>query len=327
MSVKASTVVHRNLVTYGHHPAAYGTGGVVTEAGGYRIHTFLNDGNQLTLDTFGVVNAPLTVDILVVGGGGAGGNSTSVWGTPNLKGGGGGAGGVLHRTGVYVVAPVSVGIGVGGNRSYVVGNSGYSGVESAFGAYIAREGGGGGGGGSTSEVGKDGGSGGGSGRGFGSAQYGGGQGTVGQGHDGGGRFDAYMMYYSGGGGGGAGTQGAWPGVGSPKGDGGLGYLCDISGTPTYYGGGGGGGSSYLWSVDHWSYYAGLGGSGSGGDGAGQTDTIAYTLATDGVSNTGGGGGGGGSQLTGEVIHDSQLGGRGGSGIVIVRYLIQGQFRP
>lgn len=37
--------------------------------------------------------------------------------------------------------------------------------------------------------------------------------------------------------------------------------------------------------------------------------------------------GGGSQLTGAVLTDSQLGGHGGSGIVIVRYPIQGQFRP
>ena len=73
----------RNMLTPfgGIISLAGSTGGVITTAGGYRIHTFTTAGSS----TF-TASAPGTVEYLIVGGGGGGGQNA---------GAGGGAGGLL----------------------------------------------------------------------------------------------------------------------------------------------------------------------------------------------------------------------------------------
>ena len=160
--------------------------------------------------------------------------------------------------------------------------------------------------------------------------------------------------YTGGGGGGAGGAGGWPtqtGPGSTNANtnagrqGGIGYNSSITGLPQYFGGGGGGAS-------HQSGYTSpvakaLGGTGGGGRGA-SIDFMYDSYMTDypayGASSTGGGtnnnynavgspgafvglgmgepgqrntgGGGGGGWYFGGGTAE---GGRGGPGVVIVRY--------
>ena len=82
-------------------------------------------------------------------------------------------------------------------------------------------------------------------------------------------------------------------------NGGIGYTSSISGTSKNYAGGG---SSCNWSGTTWCGTAVDGGGVGNGDGDG----------TNGIANTGGGAGG---------ANNTHMGGNGGSGIVIVRYLI------
>ena len=96
-----------------------------------------------------------------------------------------------------------------------------------------------------------------------------------------------------GGGGGAGAPGGDGGIGEnadKPGDGGDGYLCDITGVDAYYGGGGAG----------FHYVKGVNASGGKGGGGRLQNGFPYK----GTDGTGGGGAG----------HRA-----GGSGIVIVRY--------
>ena len=101
-----------------------------------------------------------------------------------------------------------------------------------------------------------------------------------------------------GGGGGQGAVGE-DSPGTRGGNGGIGASYDISGTATYYAGGGGGGSE---SAGENGGAGGNGGGGAGGKGGAN--------GTAGTAATGGGGGGAGSNWTS---------GKGGSGIVIIRY--------
>lgn len=103
-----------------------------------------------------------------------------------------------------------------------------------------------------------------------------------------------------GGGGGAGGPGISGGtILNRGGDGGIGKLSSINGTPTYYGGGGGG-NTYT------GVAGGTGGLGGGGNGSNTSSSV----GTSGAANTGGGAGG--SAGTGNTPS-------GGSGIVIIRY--------
>ena len=102
-----------------------------------------------------------------------------------------------------------------------------------------------------------------------------------------------------GGAGGAGTGGAGANTG---GAGGSGYLCNITGTNSFYAGGGGGGSIN-------PQVGGSGGSGVGGNGGGQ-GTVSPTA---GAANTGSGGGGGTSTGTGTTAY----GAAGSAGVVII----------
>ncbi len=273
------------------------TGGTVTTFGGYRIHTFTQDGDF-------VVESGGPVEYLIVAGGGGGGR--------NVAGGGGGGG---YRSSVFGVGsgggrdqyetpmtvvsgttyPVVVGQGGAGSDgsdgSYVNGTNG---GDSSFNSIVAV---GGGGGGRGDHNGNSGGSGGGGGARSPTGDSVGGAGTTEQGFAGGaGKGSA--GYYPAGGGGGAGEIGQSYVSSTQAGRGGNGLLSIIDGIPTYRGGGGGG-----------SVLSGQtpGAGGLGGGGAGERQGTG-PIAEDGVANTGGGGGGG---------HGP--GGNGGSGIVIIRY--------
>lgn len=234
--------------------------------------------------TFTVTEAG-SIDVLVVAGGGGGGNCIA---------GGGGAGGLIYTSDYPIAAGeynVVVGAGGAGSASSTLKAS--SGANSAFGPLLAF--GGGGGGGWDCAAG-DGASGGGqSGQNpAGATAY-----TNGQGNAGGTGSNNRNGGAGGGGAGGAGING----ISSLAGSGGVGLAHDISGVLTYYAGGGGGGAR------SGSAAAAPGGTGGGGGGS-----IANP-GTNAVPHTGGGGGGGGYDGT------YWSGGSGGSGIVIVRYVL------
>ncbi|MFA5794029.1 MAG: DUF2341 domain-containing protein [Candidatus Brocadiia bacterium] len=285
-------------------PIMDATGGTITYFGNYKIHTFTSSG------TFTATGGD--VEVFVVAGGGSGGHHT----TSNGNGGGGG-GGVIYNTSFAVTGQaytVTVGNGGAGipNGTGAAGNNGQNSVFSSLTAI------GGGGGGSTAGYsGKNGGSGGGScGNSYG---YGVSTQTGGYGNSGG---NGAGTLQPGGGGGGASSAGVATN-GSLPGNGGTGFACSITGSLKYYAGGGGGGGNS-------SERAGDGFDG-GGRGAGTTSYYAYNFypvevnattrgssTPNAIANTGGGGGGGSYWATSYCTGS----GAGGSGIVIVRYLIQ-----
>ena len=266
--------------------AATGGGGNSTNDIGsdWRYHTFTNNGQ------FTVSGGDLLVQYLVVAGGGGGGYHT---------GGGGGAGGLLWGSATMtngVSYDVNVGTGGVAGTSSGGQNSGKNGGNSWITNVVTVYGGGGGGSRNSGGAGLSGGSGGGGGAGL-DGQSGGGAGntpatTPSQGNKGGAAWpDAWS--YAGGGGGGA---------GGPGGDSDQVYYYDnrgapvtnlITGSAVAYAQGGGG-----------SFYgSGVGGAAVAGIGGGATSGM------DGMNGTGGGGGGG----------ESSPVGRGGDGIVIIRY--------
>ncbi|NEV95081.1 hypothetical protein G3567_13135, partial [Psychroflexus sp. YR1-1] len=248
--------------------------------------------------TFTVPEGVTSIEYLVIAGGGGGG----AW-----RGGGGGAGGL--QQGILPVTPgavltVTVGAGGAGAPGGTNTARGANGQNSVFGSVVATGGGGGGIGRNSNNIGGDGGSGGGEGgvRNNGAAQGPGLAIPAGQGFAGG---DSYnnndTERRAGGGGGGAGAAGA----GAPDsqgGTGGIGIQNDITGTLIYYAGGGGGASD-------------SGTDGSGGLGGGGTGNT-FGNAQDGEANSGGGGGAAGGGF--ESVFS---GGDGGSGIVILSYIL------
>ena len=280
-------------------------GNTVTTDGTYWYHTFTGSGSFTPLQA-------LTVDYLVVAGGGAGGREDYGSGI----GGGGGAGGLRCTVGATggggslesplvltanTLYPVLVGAG---GAFDTAGGRGANGGNSMFGSIVAIGGGGGGGGegGGWVYKGQNGGSGGGgegndTSRTFGGGTSGtGGSGTANQGFAGGNSIGGTGG--GSGGGGGAGEAGNTNG-GATGGDG---VATSISGSSVTYAGGGGGA---LYTT------ASAGGAGGGGTGG----YYSNSAATDGTVNLGGGGGGG-VNSTGHTRS-----GAGGSGIVIVRYAV------
>lgn len=282
------------------------TGGVITNVGGYRIHTFTTVGSDSWVPAKTGV-----VDVLVIAGGGSGSG----------LGGGGGAGGYIYVQGVPVtggqIYPVVVGAGAAAIGA-THGPNGNEGNPSVFGggtpvALTAIKGGagigysnqfpsnpalftGGSGGGGPGHGGIS--------QNFTPAA----PGTANQGHPGG--FGSHYngtpegTHYGGGGGGGAGTQGYNRGGRYGQARGGEGQASSISGSVVWRAAGGAGGAHTV-SVPHGA--ASLGGKGGGGpSGTGNGASIG------GTTNTGSGGG--------AANHpDSTTGGTGGPGVVIVRY--------
>lgn len=301
-----------------------GEGGIETTEGNFRYHAFTDIG----LDTFTVTVAGVA-EVLVVGGGGGGGTGDG--------GGGGGGGAVIHLTGVvFDVGVYDVVVGDGGDGGVAGADEsveeewpdgrGKNGNPSRI-DFLLYALGGGGGGYASQDIGElftkgvDGGSGGGE----GSSSSGSDSTRVGiglvedpiYGEDGG---LASIGAFSGrtGGGGGGGDEVGFAGSTSAGGDGGSGPeltdFDDWGDPPGFFGGGGGGGARN--SGTDTPGAGGDGGGGAGGDGDGSTGG-SVQVADDGVVNTGGGGGGGGGGFDGDLT--VAAGGKGGSGLVIIRY--------
>lgn len=193
------------------------TGGTITFAGDYTIHTFTSSGTFTISDS-------ISAEYLVVAGGGGGGGG---W-----QGGGGGAGGVLTGTksltaGTY---PVTVGAGGAGHTGTTPAAAGGNSIFDT----LTAIGGGRGGGENPAYAASIGGSGGG---GVHAGGLTGAAGTAGQGYAGGNGFTGNP--YEGGGGGGAGGAGSSANS-TYAGFGGRGIASSISGSTQYYAAGGGG---------------------------------------------------------------------------------------
>ena len=300
------------------------TGGTVTTDGDFKIHAF-NSSSNFVVSAIGNSDTvpdggPATVNYLVVAGGGGGGTRAAA---------GAGAGG--YRTnyptacasGLAITAqtyPITVGAGGTSNGPVNAEVPGNQGANSIF-STITSAGGGGGKGGCTPYEPVNSRSNGGSGGGGGPSGPGGplsigGTGNTPpvsppQGNNGGSNTGVHLYNGSGGGGASAAGGNAKP---SGPGNGGAGSPNAITGSAVTYAGGGGGGS---WPSPS-PAPGGTGGAGGGGHGRPGTSNPAPSNPNgpkNGTANTGGGGGGEGGG-------DAQLGGTGGSGIVIIRYKYQ-----
>ena len=267
------------------------TGGTITtySSGGsdYRVHTFTTSG------TFTPPNT-ISVDMLLVAGGGSGGTD---------NGSGAGAGGKLEPTGISALAQAyTITIGGGGASVFVSAVPGNQGVNSTALGYTAL--GGGYGGGWASSSGNSGGSGAGQSADSSSGYTGPFAGTAGQGNAGGGAVGNYS-----GGGGGKGGAGV-AGVNGTAGRGGaVGNNAFRTGSNVGYAGGGTGG---------WNASCGYTSSGHG--------------EVNGVAKNTGGGGGTGTAPESDcpvntghgghgANHNDNRSGGGGSGICVIRYTI------
>jgi hypothetical protein len=304
----------------------------VAPGNGFQYHVFTSPGN-LT-----ITGGTMTVDMLLVAGGGGGGGGM---GSHSHAGGAGGAGGIAEVTsmplsaGTYAVTvPTSNAAGANGNTGLSAGNGTPGGDTTITGTpagTITAKGGGGGGSNPSASTGLPGGSGGGGGS-FNNdpggtalqptqnpgqplvTNYGNAGGTAG---------DSDSDYGAGGGGG---AGGAGQGTSEPgnSGNGGNGRpftnypyplygpivpspfqptMGPVVGPTGMFGGGGGGGGG-----------ADKGEGGPGGGGSGATASTPGGTGASGVNGTGGGAGGGGDGEGGE----GGAGGSGGRGVVIVR---------
>lgn len=276
-----------------------------------------------------------TTDFLAVAGAGAGGFNI---------GGGGGAGGLLTSVStdtnggtlntrestltLTAVTAYTITIGAGGSKGSLEGNTNGSpgGITTIAGTGIttitANGGGFGGSGSSTGPLypGGTGASGGGGSRGGSTAIPGGAATNSGnQGFSGG---ASSTNGDSSGGGGGASEVGvSRPGASTGGANGGNGRIStiittaiatsqsvgEVDGTDVYFSGGGGGGG----------FTGAPGAPGAGGKGGGKAGTQ-NTAAADGSPNTGGAGGGGAGSGGSDPIYTERLGGKGGSGVVILK---------
>lgn len=244
-------------------------------------------------------------DILLVGGGGAGGKGQD----GITDAGGGGAGGLVFKPNTTILqgTTYTITVGAGGsgyNSTGLVGNGKNGGDTIAF-NLTAKGGGGGSGGSDKFQVGSNGGSGGGAALGAGGGgsatqtSQSGESGSLGYGNAGAGTAE--------GGGGGAGAAGSGFNGGAGLNEvvqGGITYnwvtlFGSGIGDNGYFAGGGAGGAT------------GVGGAGGGANGVAEN----VTGGAPGDANTGGGG-------SGANDDNSAAGGNGGSGIVVLRSATQ-----
>jgi hypothetical protein len=288
-------------------------------------YTIDNTGTGQTQYTINI-KENIICDILIVGGGGGGGKF----------GGGGGGGGILFGTNISLntgTYSIRVGDGGAGDATSDDTTDGINGYDSSITInsfqYIAK-GGGGGGSRGVSSRGRNGVAGGSGGGGSGSNDgafigYGGISNKN--------IYDIFQSFgnnggqgkpdltgspgFSSGGGGGAGSAGSNFSTTTGGGNGGAGkdFISYFGTTVGHNGwfGGGGGGNTYLNAGNRAFGNGGNGFFGGGGSGGFETDTIGELSGDDGIANTGGGGGG--SIWNGVGI----FGGKGGSGVVIIRY--------
>jgi hypothetical protein len=264
----------------------------------YRVHQFKKVGTS----SFVVQSPTLNIEYLIVAGGGAGGASFNTF----ASGGGGGGGGVLAgsltaNTGIYEIT-----VGAGGLGATGVADSNPGANTSAF--ELTAIGGGRGArwlaAGNPSNAGSGGSGGGGANA---SGLFNGGAGTTGQGNAGGDGVAYSANASSGGGGGGGKSTAGSPATASSGGLGGEGLLSTITGRALVYGSGGGGGHGL---------FAGAGGTRAGSGASGNANGFSAE------PNSGGGGGGAGNGNGGSFTS-----GNGGSGIVIIRYVIDDEPLP
>ncbi len=190
------------------------TGGVVTSANGFTLHTFLSSGNLV-----GIPVGTAFVEYLLIGGGGSGGDG-------HMASGAGGGAGAFNLGSVLMSksATFTVTVGAGGGKTTL--------ASASFGSMIEAVPGGNGGRWETN--GGSGGSGGGAGG--GTSSFTGGSGVSGQGFAGGNMNGPSQC---GGGGGGAGGAGGTAG-GNSGASGGVGITTTFSGVSKQYCGGGAG---------------------------------------------------------------------------------------
>lgn len=202
-------------------PIFSGTGGTITDVNGYRIHTFTTSG------TF-TPNIAGNVEVLVVGGGGAGRGN----GAAGNSGDGGSAGGLGYNASLAVAAQAySATVGSGGTG--VANAAGSNGGSSIFSSITAT--GGTGGQNTSSSVARNGGAGAGGVGGTGSGSQGG-AGGVGLAYS----ISGSSVYYAGGGGGGFTLGGLGGNGGGGRGEN---YSSSNAADGTANTGGGGGGVS------------------------------------------------------------------------------------
>jgi hypothetical protein len=274
----------------------------------YAVESYTYSGSANTADFTRVFPKSTTCDILIIGGGGGGGARF---------GGGGGAGLLIYKKNVSLNGNISIKVGKGGLGGQDVntgsaGNKGESTIVITSTETLTAIGGGGGAYEQVTDVtAKNGGSGGGGNWAIKPAGTGSGDNITTFGNNGGaGYFTGANGTRVNGGGGGAGGSGKGGGLVRP--DGGRGKEIDITGTSIYYAAGGGGANSDYDATGYDATGRGgelIGGGGGGGDG-GESNPL--TQAQNGADNRGSGGGGG-------VL--GYKGGNGGSGIVIIRYLL------
>ena len=213
---------------------------------------------------------PLTVDYLIVAGGGAGGGSRG--GNATIGAGGGGAGGYKTATSYSLSAGTNYSITIGAGGSGNANAAGDNGSSSSFNSITAT---GGDGGGSS-----------------------GGDSGDSPTNTGGTNYTAGAYWGAGGGAGTGSGQNGSNGASGTGGTGGDGYQSSITGTATYYGGGGGGGI--------YQNTAGSGGLGGGGNGLGTVGNGNAGTANTG----GGGGGAGSAGGLGSSDYSGGAGGSG-----------------
>lgn len=291
-------VQHSTATLYGIKSARKTVGNSIKATGGnthfdgtYVYHTFYSTGSFIATQT-------LIADLLVVGGGGGGGN-----GYPQATGGGGGwvslSNNVTLKPGTSYIATVAS----GGATATVGGTSTFSTLSSA------------GGGAGASNYNPD---------------RGGSSGKIINGvttnYTGGLTLVSDNSHLAGGGGAGSNANGldSSPFAPSTPGSiGGDGYPFFYNGVTSYFGGGGNGGNEGTGSNGGWGAYGGYiptyRSRGGGGWGGGQITSNPAAAPTAGEANTGGGGGGGTWDNSNPKVTNSEFGGAGGSGIVIVRY--------
>jgi hypothetical protein len=230
---------------------AKATGGIITNIGGRRFHTFINNG------TFSIVSAMpgKTFEVFAIGGGGGGGG---------FEGGGGGGGGLVTYTSSLSVGNFSITIGTGGTGGTASSVAGGNGTSTLFSSLVTAIGGGGGGssfGGGPANGGCGGG-----------GAYDQSYGTGSQGFNG--AVASPSLFWGGGGGG--------TSASATNNNGGAGTLYYGS----YYGGGGGGGGNQGPNGT-----GGIGGGGDGGGSGTPSAQYITPAPIAGAANTGGGGGG------------------------------------
>ena len=306
------TIIRNNIQTAPVIPATYVDGGNV-----YAVESYTYSGSANTADYTRIFTTNTTCDILVVGGGGGGGFA----GANARAGGGGGAGQFLLKTSyLFNSGTYNIKIGKGGlGGTTENGETGKNSSISTVSNTILLESSGGGGGargqsGTTSN-------------GLNGASGGGGCGSelanTGSGGTASTQFvnnDTLYTGYNGasggpvfnGGGGGGYTSAGFSATTINGGDGGSGITNNITGVVTNYCAGGGGGA----------YNNGISTGTRGGNGGNITAGNGgnYPGANGGNATNGSGSGGGGAGVSAPG-GSAFSGGAGGSGIVIIRYLL------